>query len=118
MEQENRSETSTHAAQLAITKANREIQLFEDYKELVEEDKFINVIIKGFLTAYVTELTDEMMDGILEGKQSTASEMETKIRKIEGIGSLPEYVTRLHNKAQMAVERIKREQEFLAKQGE
>ena len=105
--------TTAHESQLVIEEANRDIRLFDKYKKLTENDEFIEVIIKGFLQDYSTELFQELMDGTV----STNAEMEAKMRKMEGIGALTEYVTKLHEKAQIAVERIKRENKFLAESG-
>lgn len=113
-EEERVNKTTTHESQLAIEAANREIKLFEQYKKLTEDQNFVDVIIKGYMQDHATELFEELMDGT----QSTSAELETKMRKIEAIGGLTKYVTELHEKAQMAADRIVREKAYIASKGE
>lgn len=113
-ETEQVDKTTVEESRLAIAQANRDIQVFERYKRLAENDDFVEVIVKGFIQNYSTDLFQDLMDGTM----STKDEMENKMRKMEAIGAITDYVTNLHEKAQLAQSRIERENAFIARNGE
>lgn len=104
-------ETTAHKSQMAIAEAREEISMFEDYKKLVEDKKFVKVIIEGYLQDHTNELFNELLHG--------DGEDDAKImRKLDAVRGLTTYVQGLGERAQLAADRIKREQEFLAKNSE